>query len=60
MTTSKDFEIGGRYTYHTKDECYKVSLKAVRQGYQVRYGKSYTGHYFFEIVDPFESEWCDE
>lgn len=51
------FAIGERYTYFTKDECYKVSLKAIAQGYQVRYGISYTGKFFFEIIDPFEGRY---
>jgi hypothetical protein len=51
------FTIGGRYAYITKDECYRVSIKAIEQGYQVRYGISYAGKYFFEIIDPFEGRY---
>jgi hypothetical protein len=48
------FLLGNRYTYYDKNLCYEVSLKAINQGYQVRYGKSIMGQYYFEIVDPFE------
>ena len=56
----RKFTIGDRYSYITKDECYRVSLKAIAQGYQVRYGTSYTGKYFFEIIDPFKGRYADD
>lgn len=48
------YRIGERYTHITKEYCYKESLKAIKQGYQVKHGITYTGNYFYEIVDPFK------
>ena len=48
-----DFSLGQRYSYLDKNICYKTSLKAIDEGYQVQYGRSNTGIYYFEIVDPF-------
>jgi hypothetical protein len=56
MSDKSLYKLGERYTYYTKELCYKQSLNAVRQGYQVRYGKTRLGTYFYEIVDPFEEE----
>ena len=54
MTDKAMFSLGDRYTYYDKNMCYKASLKAIERGYQVRYGRSYIGQYFYEIVDPFK------
>ena len=56
LTDKPKYALGCRYTYYSKDLCYKESVKAIKQGYQVRYGLSYMGQYYFEIVDPFETE----
>lgn len=48
------YSLGERYTYPNKDWCYEASLKVIEQGYQVRYGVTQLGNYYFEIVDPFE------
>ena len=56
MEKSSEFKLGNRYTHYDKNLCYEQSLKAIKQGYQVRYGITYMGHYFYEIIDPFEKE----
>ncbi len=48
------FKVGQRYTYPSKELCIKVSKKAKEEGFQVRYGISDFGSYYFEIIDPFE------
>ena len=50
------YTLGSRYTYYGKDLCYQASLKAIEAGFQVRYGRTYMGQYYYEIVDPFEEE----
>lgn len=49
------FKLGNIYTYKDKNSCYEQSLIAIKFGYHVRYGTSFSGHYFFEIIDPFET-----
>ena len=56
MGESSEFKLGNRYTYYDRNLCYKQSLKAIKQGYQVRYGITYMGQYFYEIIDPFEKD----
>ena len=56
MGENSEFKLGNRYTYHDRNLCYKQSLKAIKQGYQVRYGITYMGQYFYEIIDPFERD----
>ena len=56
LTDKPKFLLGNRYSYCSKDLCYKVSLKAIKQGYQVKYGITYLGKYFFEIVNPFRED----
>ena len=50
------FSLGNRYSYFSKDLCYEVSVIAIKQGYQVKYGITCLGKYFFEIVDPFRED----
>lgn len=56
MEKSSEFKLGNRYTHYDRNLCYEQSLKAIKQGYQVRYGISYMGQYFYEIIDPFEKD----
>jgi hypothetical protein len=56
LTDKPKFTLGNRYFYHSKDLCYEVSVKAIKQGYQVKYGITCLGKYFFEIVDPFRED----
>ena len=56
MEKSSEFKLGNRYTHYDRNLCYKQSLKAIKQGYQVRYGITYMGQYFYEIIDPFEKD----
>ena len=48
-----DFLPGQRYSYLDKNICYKNSLEAIKEGHQIQYGRSNTGLYYFEIIDPF-------
>ena len=50
------YTLGSRYTYYDKNLCYQASLKAIENGFQVRYGRTYMGQYFYEIVDPFKED----
>ena len=38
MEKSSGFKLGNRYTYCDRNLCYEQSLKAIKQGSQVRYG----------------------
>lgn len=48
-----DFLPGQRYSYLDKYTCYQCSIEAINEGHQVQYGRSNTGLYYFEIIDPF-------
>lgn len=55
---SYSWTVGQRYTCYTKEECIRIAHKAKEDGFDVRYGVNSLGHYYFEIVDPFESGDC--
>ena len=48
------YKLGERYTYYDKNLCYQSSIKAIKLGFQVRYGRTPLGQYYYEIVDPFQ------
>lgn len=50
------YNLGKRYFFYDKENCYKNSLKAKELGYEVEYGRHYNGQYFFKIIDPFEGK----
>lgn len=51
---SENWKLGQRYTYATKEYCYKIGKHVESLGYEVRFGASWTGLPYFEIVDPFK------
>lgn len=55
-----EYVLGKKYFHYDKEHCYKMSLKAIALGYKVKYGISYSGQYYYEIVDPFKDCEVDE
>lgn len=53
----REYRIGEKYLFCTKEECIRNANQAKNQGFDVRFGsatKSGIGPYYFEIVDPFK------
>jgi hypothetical protein len=49
-----EFQIGNRYTYCFENVRDMIAARAIREGFQVEYGTSFTGKPYFEIIGKLE------
>lgn len=57
MSSMSDWKLGERYSYYSKETCFREAQEAKSFGYDVRFGvnkNSGCRKYYFEIIDPFE------